>query len=119
MKCKGCGNIRRNVEDFYNISLEVKNQKSIADGLKKFTSSDIIQDYSCSACNQKTDLQKMTTLAELPNTLIVHLQRITFDMDTLRNVKLNEKISFPNVLNLKDYMTDEILKRDAQHDAML
>ena len=44
---------------------------------------------------------------------------VHFDMDTLRNVKLNEKISFPNVLNLKDYMTDEILKRDAQHDAML
>jgi len=42
----------------------------------------------------------------------VHLQRIVFDFDTLRNQKLNDRVEFPNVLNLKEYMTEEVLKKD-------
>lgn len=51
MKCKNCGNLRQNKEDFYNLSLEVKNQSSVYDGLKKFVSGEIISDYQCEACN--------------------------------------------------------------------
>jgi ubiquitin C-terminal hydrolase len=119
MRCKSCGNIKKNFETFYNLSLEVKNQKSIADGLKRYTSADTINDYNCGACNQKTDLEKKNTLSELPNTLIIHLQRITFNFDTLRNEKLNERIEFPNVLNMKQYLTNEILRRDEQQEKML
>ena len=36
MICKSCGNLRERYEDFYNLSVEVKNQKTLYDGLKKF-----------------------------------------------------------------------------------
>jgi ubiquitin carboxyl-terminal hydrolase 34 len=114
MRCKSCGNLRQNIEDFYNLSLEVKNQKTLYDGLEKFISGETISDFQCEGCNQRVTLEKKLTIEKLPNTLIVHLQRITFDMDTLRNVKLNDRVEFPNVLNLREFTTAEVLKKDAK-----
>ena len=110
MICKNCGNLRQNRDNFYNLSLEVKNQKSIHDALKKFITGEIISDFKCEACNTKTDVERRTVLDKLPNMLMVHLQRIIFDFDTFQNVKLNSRLEFPNVLNLKQYMLSEIMK---------
>lgn len=41
-----------------NISLEVKNQKSIYEALRKFVQGEIIQDFNCEACNKRVDLEK-------------------------------------------------------------
>jgi ubiquitin carboxyl-terminal hydrolase 34 len=112
MRCKNCGNSRTNKEDFYNLSLEVKNQQNVHDGLKKLVTGEIISDYKCEACNQKTDLEKKMTIDKLPNTLIIHLQRITFDFEIMKNVKYNDKLDFPNLLDLKEFSTEEIMKKD-------
>jgi len=42
--------------------------------------------------------------------LIAHLNRIVFDFDSMRNVKLNDRFEFPNVLNLYDYMTPNVMQ---------
>ena len=55
-------------------------------------------------------IEKKSALKSLPNTLIVHLQRIIFDYDTMRNVKLNDKLEFPNRLNLKKYQVAQVLQ---------
>jgi len=73
MRCRNCGNVRKNIELFYNLSLEVKNQGSLINSLRKFVSGDIISDYQCDKCNQRVELEKKHTIEELPNTLIVHL----------------------------------------------
>ena len=39
----------------------------------------------------------------MPNTLIVHLNRIMFSYDTLENDKINTHCAFPKVLDLKPY----------------
>ena len=83
MICKNCGNLKERFEDFYNLSVEVKNQKSIYEGLKKFTSGEIINDFQCEKCNQRVDVERRTVIQQLPNTLIIHLQRIIFDFDAL------------------------------------
>ena len=114
MRCKNCGNLRKNIEDFYNLSLEVKNQKTLYDGLNKFVQGEIISDYKCEACSQTVELEKKVTIEKVPNTLIVHLQRIIFDFDTLRNQKLNDRVEFPNILNLKEYTSGEIMKKDSK-----
>jgi len=38
------------------------------------------------------------------------LNRIVFDFDSMRNVKLNDRFEFPNVLNLYDYMTPNVMQ---------
>jgi hypothetical protein len=45
----------------------------------------------------------------MPNTLIVNLQRICFDFDKMGNIKLNNRIEFPTVLDLKDYTLSEVM----------
>ena len=52
------------------------------------------------------------TIEKLPNTLIIHLQRITFDFEVMKNVKYNDKLEFPNLLDLKEFSTEEIMKQD-------
>lgn len=35
--------------------------------------SEIISDWKCDACGQKTELEKKSTIQKCPNTLIIHL----------------------------------------------
>ena len=98
--CKICGTVSEKIEDFYNLSLEVKNQKSIHDGLKKFISGETINDFYCEECRRKVDIEKKSAISKLPNMLIIHLTRIVFDFDSLMNQKLNSRVEFPNILNL-------------------
>jgi ubiquitin carboxyl-terminal hydrolase 34 len=112
MRCKNCGNLRKNSEAFFNLSLEVKNQKDIYDGLQKIIKGENISDYQCEACNKRVELEKKVTIDKLPNLLIIHLQRIIFDFDTMRNQKLNDRVEFPEQLCLKEYMTDYVIKKD-------
>ena len=48
----------------------------------------------------------------MPNTLIIHLQRLVFDLDRHRDVKLNDRVEFPSVLDLKEFTADEVRRRD-------
>lgn len=51
-----------------------------------------------------------TCLEHLPNLLIVHLKRFELDYSTFETVKLNDRCSFPMVLDVKPYTmkaTDE------------
>jgi len=51
--------------------------------MEKFISGEIINDYNCETCQKKVDITKRCCLSQLPNVLIVHLQRIIFDLDQL------------------------------------
>jgi len=108
LRCGNCGNTRKTVEDFFNLSLEVANSKSIDEGLQKLVKGEIISDYKCEACQQKVELEKKVGIEKLPNTLIIHLQRIVFDFEVFRNHKLNDRVEFPEVLDLKKYMMSEM-----------
>lgn len=102
----GCGTVKNNIDEFYNLSLEVKNHKTLIDSLDKYISEERIEDYKCEICKKNVSLVKRNSLAELPNVLIVHLQRILFDYDNLQNNKINSRLDFPRILNLKKYSTE-------------
>ena len=110
IECSMCGNLRTREEVFYNLSLEVKNLKNINEGIEKLITEDIISDFKCEACNNKCDVLKRTLLKECPNVLIIHLQRIIFDLDVLMNVKVNTWYEFPQKMNLKDYTYDRFMQ---------
>jgi ubiquitin carboxyl-terminal hydrolase 34 len=110
IECSNCGNTRSNEQVFYNLSLEVKNLKNMNEGIEKLITEDYISDYKCEACQKKCDVIKRTFLKECPNVLIVHLQRIIFDMDVLMNVKVNSWYEFQQKLDLKNYTWDKYEK---------
>lgn len=99
------------MEDFYTISLPVKNLNNLTDSLDAFASGDLISDYRCEACTQLVDIQRINAISEFPNYFMIHLQKIIFDMNRFQNVKVNTKFEFPTVLDLENYSVKEILKQ--------
>lgn len=101
--CSNCGYISSVYEDYYSLSLEIKNQNTLDEAMEKFISESSVSDYRCSHCQQKVDVGKRTVISTLPNILIVHLQRFAFNFDTLMNEKIHTKLEFPNVLDMVKY----------------
>lgn len=93
--CAECGKAKNRLEDFYNLSLTVKDIKGMQESLAAMVEGEVINDYECTGCKKKVDVRKRTLLAQTPNVLIVHLQRIIFDFDTFQNVKINQHFEFP------------------------
>lgn len=98
--CKSCFNIVQTDEDFGTLQLNVKNQKDIYDSLRFMVAGEIVSGYRCSGCNKQVSIEKKLAIKKLPNTLIVHLNRIVFDFEKMGNLKLNDRLEFPNVLNV-------------------
>ena len=101
--CKECNNINERIEDFYNLSVDVKNSKSLHESFQKLIAGDTISDYQCEKCVKKVDITRRTVLSDLPNILIIHLQRIIFNFDTYANEKINSRLEFPLELNIFPY----------------
>lgn len=114
MVCMECGKVKNRIEDFYNLSLTVKDIKSVQDSLDQLVKGEIISDYNCEQCNRKVELSKRTLIAETPNVLIVHLQRIIFNFDTFQNNKINSMFKFPPVLDLKPYSYYDVMSREGR-----
>ncbi len=115
--CEKCGTVRNRYEEFYDLSLEAKNMKSLNDSLEKFILPERIDEYHCDTCNKKVTIIKRNSIAELPNVLICHLQRIFYNYEIDRNEKINSKLEFPKILNLKQYTTEEIMKTNNEKNS--
>ena len=114
MVCLECGKVKNRIEPFYNLSLPVKDIKSMEVSLKKMIEGETISDYTCEGCNKKVDISKRTLISQTPNVLIVHLQRIQFNFDTFKNDKLNSYWEFPFQLDLTPYSFYEVMKKEGR-----
>jgi ubiquitin carboxyl-terminal hydrolase 34 len=65
--------------------------------------------YLCEKCGEKKDTLKRVCLkaSSLPKTLIFHLKRFEFDMDTLQRMKVNNRCEFPHNLDMRPYTNDD------------
>lgn len=80
--CTNCGKVKNRIENFYNLSLQVQDRKSAYESLQGMISPEDIGDYECGACKKRGHVKKRMLIAETPNVLILHLQRIVFNFDT-------------------------------------
>ena len=104
IKCKGCGFVKTNEENFYNLSLEVKNMQNTTESLDKLIESETISDYTCDSCKNKVDISKTALLKSLPNVLFLSLKKMCFDLELLINIKIHSRYEFPMTINLRKYM---------------
>eukprot|EP01022_Parablepharisma_sp_SALTPOND_P018631 TRINITY_DN3072_c0_g2_i1.p1 TRINITY_DN3072_c0_g2~~TRINITY_DN3072_c0_g2_i1.p1 ORF type:complete len:1261 (+),score=124.77 TRINITY_DN3072_c0_g2_i1:4888-8670(+) len=116
VKCKSCGFVSSTYEDLYSLSLDIKNQKNLSDALARFIAGDTVSDYYCAKCCTKRDVTKRTLLSSLPNIMIIHLQRFTFNFDSLRNEKIHNRLEFPNDLNMYPFTVDGVAETEAVPD---
>lgn len=116
MICQSCGKVRNKVELFYTLSLPVKGSTGIHDSLSKMTKGSTIEDYTCEGCNKRVNVTRRSLLADTPNVLVVHLQRICYSFDTFQNEKLNTRFDFPKILDLKPYSFKAVMKEEKNAD---
>lgn len=125
---KECTHISEKEENFFTVSLEVKNKKNILESLELFTHGDVLEGenkYFCGTCNKKVDALKRTCINSLPDVLILHAKRFEFDLETMRRTKVNDYCEFPHLLDmlpftkeglmLKENPQSEIQKRDPSY----
>ena len=108
--CEQCKTVSNRFEDFYNLSLEIKNINNLYESLNKFIESEKIENFKCEVCNKRVNISKRTSLSKLPNVLFIHLKRFNMNYETQITEKINSKFEFPNTLNLKNYCAEEIYK---------
>ena len=63
-----------------------------------------VNQYFCSNCDKKVDAIKGLKLQRAPTVLTIQLSRFTLDYNTMSRVKITDRVSFPFLLNMNDYM---------------
>ena len=116
VRCFGCGNESKRSDRFLDLSLTVWNEfdKVYNDTLEKAlydyirpTKLDEDNKYFCETCGLKQDALKGLKFEEFPYLLVLQLKRFDLDYTTFQRKKLNQKVTFPQVLNLNPYLTPQ------------
>ena len=114
--CDTCKHVSNRFEDFYNLTLEVKNINNLNESLEKMILPEKIGDFNCENCKNKVTITKRTTLADLPNVLIVHLRRFWMNYEYFRTEKINSSFTFPTEINLKKFCLEDLMSQQAVYE---
>ncbi|ELR15597.1 ubiquitin domain containing protein [Acanthamoeba castellanii str. Neff] len=112
---KECTHRSERLEPFYSLSIEIKNKKDIEESLKLFIAGEMLQGenkYKCEICQKGRDTLKRCCIAKLPRIMMLHLKRFEFDLEKMRNVKLNDRCEFPMSLNMEPYTKEYIGRQE-------
>lgn len=97
-------------EQFFRISLDVKNKKSLQEALDLYIKDDMLDGdnkYFCDVFNQKITARMRCMINTLENTVIIHLKRFEFDFSTMLRSKINDYCEFPININFRNWAITE------------
>lgn len=98
-------------EEFFRISLDIKNKKNLADALDLFIKEDLLEGdnkYYCDLYELKINVKKRCLIHTLANTVIIHLKRFEFDFSSMQRYKINDYCEFPMNINFKPWTKEGI-----------
>jgi ubiquitin C-terminal hydrolase len=104
-------------EKFYMITVDVKNKNTLEESLELniaeelFSGENKLEDPDA---GRKVDALRRCAVRQLPPTLIIHLKRFEFDLETMNRKKVNDLITFPVDLNMYPYTEEGIAAKDAK-----
>lgn len=116
VKCLDCGTEKSRIDTFLDIPLPVRPfgsnaaYSSVEQALQAFVQPETLDDnnqYFCDKCNKKCDAHKGLKFSTIPYLLTLHLKRFDFDYTTMHRIKLNDKVVFPDILDLNSFITSE------------
>ena len=107
--CQSCFTVLSRIEDFFVLSLEIKNHKTLTECFEKLTEPEIITDYFCDQCDKKVDsIEKKIRVQGLPPFLFIHFQRLVFDLESLSKIKLEHQVDYPLNIDLSEYFSEDL-----------
>ena len=126
VKCLDCETEKTRGDSFLDIPLPVRPfgstvaYESIEEALKAFVQPETLDgnnQYFCEKCNKKCDAHKGLKFKKFPYILTLHLKRFDFDYQTLHRIKLNDKVTFPQQLNLNGFIESKSMDQTAAASA--
>ncbi|CBZ30521.1 cysteine peptidase, Clan CA, family C19,putative [Leishmania mexicana MHOM/GT/2001/U1103] len=107
------------LEDFYDVELVVQNKANIEESLREFSSGERIEGVSVEvvpgADATPHTIERSQHFLDCPKVLLVHPNRVAFDMETYELVTLRNVWSFDFNLSLASYVVDDAsLKLDKE-----
>ncbi|XP_038696687.1 ubiquitin carboxyl-terminal hydrolase 26 isoform X1 [Tripterygium wilfordii] len=105
--CSKCGkdsDASSNMEDFYDLELNVKGLKNLDDSLNDYLSVEKLHgdnQYFCETCKARVDATRSIKLRTLPDVLNFQLRRCVFNPQTSTKKKITSVFCFPRQLNMR------------------
>lgn len=121
VKCLECGCESAREDTFLDIPLVVRPfgssqaYGSVEEALCAFVTPETLEgsnQYFCEKCNKKCDAHKGLKFIKFPYLLTLQLKRFDFDPVTMHRIKLNDKVTFPEILNLNQFIKPECEQPD-------
>ena len=109
VKCLKCSSESIREDKFLDLSLTIRNKfenvynDSVEKALYNFVRPEFLtgnNKYFCENCKSKEDAMKGLKFKELPYILVLQLKRFDFDYVSNHRIKINDKVSFEEILNL-------------------
>eukprot|EP00026_Physarum_polycephalum_P000727 Phypoly_transcript_00728.p1 GENE.Phypoly_transcript_00728~~Phypoly_transcript_00728.p1 ORF type:complete len:1258 (+),score=338.52 Phypoly_transcript_00728:104-3877(+) len=109
VQCKECKHESARIDHYLDIPLVIRGfgetvpVKSVEEALHKFVTPEVLDkenQYSCEKCAKKVDAIKGLKIEKFPYLLTLQLKRFDFDFQTMRRIKLNDRVTFPLYLDL-------------------
>eukprot|EP00057_Strongylocentrotus_purpuratus_P029585 XP_011684059.1 PREDICTED: ubiquitin carboxyl-terminal hydrolase 47 [Strongylocentrotus purpuratus] len=116
VKCLKCGYESARSDAFLDIPLVIrpfganKVYSSVDEALRAFVEPETLDEsnqYFCEKCNMKCDAHKGLKFQHFPYLLTLQLKRFDFDYNTMHRIKLNDKMTFPEILDLNAFVVSE------------
>uniref|UniRef100_A0A182JKF4 Ubiquitin carboxyl-terminal hydrolase 47 n=1 Tax=Anopheles atroparvus TaxID=41427 RepID=A0A182JKF4_ANOAO len=113
VKCLNCNTEKQREDKFLDIPLPVRPfgsqvaNECVEEALQGFVKPEILNEsnqYFCDTCKKKCDAHKGLKFTKFPYILTLHLKRFDFDYQSFHRIKLNDKVSFPEILNLNHFV---------------
>eukprot|EP00892_Ulva_mutabilis_P012889 jgi/Ulvmu1/9973/UM059_0022.1 len=120
IRCRTVDYESRRTEPFTHISVDVQNMHNLERALHAYFQEELMEGdnaYHCDQVNAKVPAIKRTLLAKLPHTFVVQLKRFEFDFKNGMRVKIQERLEFPNKLNLRPFSEAAVLEAEAAEAA--
>lgn len=115
VKCRECGNESARKDFFLDVPLVIrpfgseKAYGSVEEAIEAFVAPETLEgsnQYFCEKCNKKCDAHKGLKFLSFPYLLTLQLKRFDFDYNTLQRIKLNDKMTFPEILDLNGLLEE-------------
>ncbi|VDK67821.1 unnamed protein product, partial [Onchocerca ochengi] len=115
VKCLFCQKENVKQDEFLDLPLAVKQFgasnafKSVEEALHAFIKPEVLEGsnkYYCEGCKRKQNALKGLRIIKFPYLLSIQLKRFDFDCNTFHRIKLNDKMTFPALLNLNEFVYD-------------
>eukprot|EP01059_Diplonema_ambulator_P000192 TRINITY_DN10167_c0_g1_i1.p1 TRINITY_DN10167_c0_g1~~TRINITY_DN10167_c0_g1_i1.p1 ORF type:complete len:1163 (+),score=390.06 TRINITY_DN10167_c0_g1_i1:64-3552(+) len=109
VKCTDIQYESRRIEEIYDINLVVKGTGSIQAAMDLYVKEDILDgdnmyEVEKDGKKEKHPACKGCRFKKLPPVLMIHLRRFDFDLETLRQCKVNDRFEFDEEIDLSPYV---------------